>query len=90
MTREGSRRATCVYTGASGTGSPPCRAPCVLFGSGRPLLGTTLVASGASQSTPGSLCQNSRFKVEAAKAAMCSTSHFKHLHSGYIEIIMYK
>lgn len=60
--REGSRRATCVYTGASGTGSPPCRAPCALFGSGRPLSGTTPVASGASQSTPGSLYENNLFK----------------------------
>lgn len=60
--REGSRRATCVCIGASGTGSPPCRAPCVPSGSGRPLSGTTPAASGASQSTPGSLYQNNLFK----------------------------
>lgn len=53
--REGSRRATCVYTASSGTGSPPCPAPSVLFDSGRPPSGTTLVASGASQSSPGCL-----------------------------------
>lgn len=61
--REGSRRATCVYIAVSGTGSPPCRAPCVLFGSGHPLSGTTQVASDASQSTLDSLYQNNLFKV---------------------------
>lgn len=53
--KEGSRRATCVYIAVSGTGSLPCHAPCVLFGSDHLLSGTTLVASDVSQSTLGSL-----------------------------------
>lgn len=55
---EGSRRATCVYIAVSGTGSPPCPALCVLFGSGHPLSGTTLVANDVSQNTLGSLYRN--------------------------------
>lgn len=61
--RGGSRKATCVYIGVSGTGSPPCRALCVLFGSGRPPSGTTQVASDASQSTLGCLHQKTLVKV---------------------------
>lgn len=81
--REGSRRATCVYTGASGTGSPPCRAPCVLFGSGRPLSGTTPAASGASQSTPGSLYQNNLFK--GRQRLQCFSRHdLTNVHAFYI------
>ena len=53
--RAGSRTAICVCTAASGTGSPPCRAPCGPVGSGRPPSGTTPGASAASQSSPGSL-----------------------------------
>lgn len=60
--REGSKKATCVYIAVSGTGSLPCRAPCVLFGSDRLLSGTTLVANDVSQSTLGSLYQNTCFK----------------------------
>lgn len=60
--KEGSRRATCVYIAVSGTGSPLCHVLCVLFGSGRPLSGTTPVASDVSQSTLGSLHQNKLFK----------------------------
>lgn len=60
--KEGSRRAICVYIAFSGTGSLPCHAPCVLFGSGHLLSGTTLVASDVSQSTLGSLYQNTCFK----------------------------
>lgn len=62
--KEGSRRATCVYIAVSGTSSLPCHAPCVLFGSGHLLSGTTLVASDVSQSTLGSLCQNTCFKEQ--------------------------
>lgn len=60
--KEGSRRATCVYIAVSGTSSLPCHAPCALFGSGHLLSGTTLAASDVSQSTPGSLYQNTCFK----------------------------
>lgn len=60
--KEGSRRATCVYIAVSGTGSLPCHAPCVLFGSGHLLSGTTLVASDVSQNTLGFLYENTCFK----------------------------
>lgn len=52
---EGSRKATCACTAASGRGSPLSPAPSEPSGSDRLLSDTKPEASAASQSTPGSL-----------------------------------
>lgn len=54
-TEEDSRAPIYVCPASSGTRSPPSAVPSVLFGNGRPPLGTKPEASGASRNIPGSL-----------------------------------
>lgn len=56
--RDCSRTATAAWAAVSGGDSPPSHAPSVPAGSGLPPSGTTRVATGASQNTPGFLERN--------------------------------